>query len=336
MNVKFGQITSGLGVYDWTRYDQVLDLFDGYRLEYALGQAFGGVVPDLAHWEEYCAAIATRSPADTIWTLGNEWDQGIFWPGTEPQAFAYMMAASNAIKAVRPNAVILSNGTTAPGYQWLDRALTANGTGWITGVAFHPYVQPYEPETIVALVNNYRAVMASHGIGSMPLYANEVTWHQYRVSGVLTNTEFPPDPTAVEMSGALAAAYVARTHLVCLAKALRGVTWYDDFAYNADANDFSQVPLYDEAGTTLVEGGQAYEYLASLLSGARLGSYRLGGLHHLSFSKGGVTGKALWMRDGETQVEDLTSWASGTDVLGDPITLTSTYEVTQSPIYVFD
>ncbi len=53
----------------------------------------------------------------------------------------------------------------------------------------------------------------------------------------------------------------------------------------------------------------------------------------MDWIKPGSRGRIFWCDDDETQTVDLSGYSSGTDVLGDPITLSASYQVGMSPVF---
>jgi hypothetical protein len=107
--------------------------------------------------------------------------------------------------------------------------------------------------------------------------------------------------------------------------------------WGPDEFAFSQLDLLNRENTALLDpAGDAYAYMTAQLSGARLRKSRSQGLMFIDFTKNGQSGRIYWRRDGESGNVDLSGNSSGADVYGAPITLSATYNVTSSPIYVFE
>jgi hypothetical protein len=325
---------------NWSVLDALFALCDANDLvlHYDIGGGFGGEVPEYTLWITRYTEFAQRYAAQLGSGRGrvgggNEWNDGSFWPGDKPTGFTYQIGAFNAMKAVVPNIQIVSNSTTAPGHDYLDDFLTANGAGHFDAVGFHPYVQPSQPEEMLPLALKYRAVMAKHGIAHYPLHMTEGGWHAWYDNGEQQNNQWTPAPeTDVQLPDAFAAAYIVRSYLVALLAGARTyVHWGpDEFA-------FSQLDLLNRENTALLDpAGDAYAYMTAQLSGARLRKSRSQGLMFIDFTKNGQSGRIYWRRDGESGNVDLSGNSSGADVYGAPITLSATYNVTSSPIYVFE
>ena len=329
---------------NWSVLDDLVALCinNGLVLHYEIGGGFGGVVPDLTEWTNVYTAFATRfstqiANGDVVLGMGNEWDggdgvDGTFWPGDKPTGFTYQIAAVDAVRAVVPSVKVVSNSTTAPGAAYLDDFLTANGPGYFDAVGFHPYVQPGEPERMLGLSLQYRAVMEEHGISHYPLHMTECGWHAWYDDGEQQNNQWTTDPGDIQLPDGMAADYIVRCYLVALlARARTYIHW------GPDEFSFSQLDLLNRSNTALLDpAGIAFAFMTTTLIGADLGLSRSAGLMFIEFVKDGQRGRVYWRRDGESSVEDLSSWSTGADVYGDPIVLSSTYTVTSSPIYVFD
>lgn len=346
--VKWWEIETSDGVYDFDRFDALVNLYESHNIRCYLEL---GLVPDFHtddpsenhsgyhagvpnDWDavtNYVDAVVSRYGERIDYGLGNEPDNSTFWAGTEEEYLTFTTRASAVILAGAPGSLILSPSVTPSGAPWLDRWLAAGGADQCNAIGFHPYVQPKPPEDMVQLVRYFRDIARKNGLGSAPLYATEQSWHQYRDEGDLVNLQWTTDPGDTPMPDALAASYMARELLGLAIAGVRGT-----YHYGLDEFDFDMIRLLDENDlTALSAGGDAFAYLATVLDGATLYRFRqVPPLYTVDWSKIGERGRILWCDDDETQSVDLTEFTSGTDVLGDPITLSASYEVTHSPVFV--
>lgn len=119
--------------------------------EYPPARSFNG------EWLQFAAEAARRYPA-AIFEIWNEPNLPEYWEsGPDPQRFAELQAiAYDAIKSVRPNALVLAGGfasedVTVPGgkiaqYEFVKRAYAATPSikGKMDAISFHPY--PNDPD----------------------------------------------------------------------------------------------------------------------------------------------------------------------------------------------
>ncbi len=113
------------------------------------------------------------------------------------------------------------------------------------------------------------------------------------------------------------------------------IDWQDRSHFYGVDFDNAQITLV-ETGTpsVLTPAGIAHRTVANLLTGAQLYRFRQRPpLYTVDWTKAGGRGRIFWCDDDETQTVDLSGYSSGTDVLGDPITLSAAYEVGMSPVF---
>jgi chitobiase/beta-hexosaminidase-like protein len=147
----------------------------------------------LASWDQYVTALVNHVGAGTIkyWELWNEVNTSPLWRG-DPNTMVAMAADAKAIiKAVDPNAIILTPSTTINfetpsecatydprcGSNWMNNWLAAGGKNSVDGIAFHGYPSVGEaPEQIQGVVTLLQLAMNQNGVGSMPLIDTESSW----------------------------------------------------------------------------------------------------------------------------------------------------------------
>lgn len=250
----------GRGVYDWNALDAFVAtaaangrdvVFDFMGTptwasarpveagHYGLGSdAEPANVADLAAFATaVCARYLARGTPIAAFEIWNEPKyaggggvaQGNYFTGT-PQALAAMARAIyQSVKAIDPNALVLSPGPTGLELPWvpgdntgtdqLDRFFAASdgsgGTGrdWVDAIAFHAYSHNdfNNVYAIPQMVANVRACAALHGLGDKPLWITE------------TSAIAPPLDTYVAQHQQ---DYVARTLLLALGCGVERVIWY--------------------------------------------------------------------------------------------------------------
>jgi hypothetical protein len=194
----------GLHHYDWSFADSVAGSLAAHRLQWLpiidYSAPWAQSVPGQDHsppssvssYASYAAALAARygrggsfwrahpnipsEPVDT-YEIWNEPDQAHFWVPS-PDASRYIdlyVKARDVITAVDPTARVIVGGLTNP-QSSLPAMLAARPDvrSHIDGVAVHIYLRT--PAAILAAVRADRALLASLGMSSVPLYVTEFGW----------------------------------------------------------------------------------------------------------------------------------------------------------------
>jgi hypothetical protein len=122
---------------------------------------------------------ATHGPKVPVrmWEIWNEPNIYRFW-SKQPFQSSYvglLRAAHNAIKRADPQAKVVLAGM--PNFSWtqLARIYKIKGAGALFDVvAVHPYTK--NPQGVITILQNVRAVMNAHGDKHKPLLADEISW----------------------------------------------------------------------------------------------------------------------------------------------------------------
>lgn len=126
------------------------------------------------------AAVDQFGTAHTTYELWNEWnwrDLDGAAGGTADSYVALLKTVSPAIRAKHPDVKLTgpSLAVISDWQAWFTRFADLGGLDYVDAVTIHPYVQPNDPETSVALVNTIRSIMTAHG-SSKPIYITEQGW----------------------------------------------------------------------------------------------------------------------------------------------------------------
>jgi hypothetical protein len=210
-----------------------------------------------ADYAAYARAFAARyGPGGTFWQahpelaarpvttieIWNEPDNAEFWtPAPDPAGYANLyLAARAAIDAVDPSTRVLVGGLVNPS-TFLPAMLRAvpGLAGHVDGVAIHPYGTP---PVVIDKVRSARATLAAVGMGSVPLYVNEVGW-----------TTSPPGALDY-VEAARRPAWIKRTlatlgRLDCGVAAAVLYTWVTPQRHPADSQDWFGIHGPDGAAT---------------------------------------------------------------------------------------
>jgi polysaccharide biosynthesis protein PslG len=190
---------------------------------------------DLGAFTSFVTALATRYKGEiTYYELWNEGNRPQNWTGTAAQFVMLGQAAYNAIKAVDPNAKVLTPSPDAGSSfaSFVQGYLQAGGTTYADGVSFHGYrCQDGVPsagvtclqgtscdnnaldcagEPLEQQIANIRSAAAAGNASSKPIYDTEGGWGQ--------NSELP--------NAADQAAYVSRWYIIQAGEGIPIATWY--------------------------------------------------------------------------------------------------------------
>lgn len=280
-----------VGVYDFSAFDQFLNAARAHNVDviYTFGEVpawasssptmvcgnsgapIGSCAPpdDLnsdgtgsnQHWKDFVTAVVTHAAGQVrYWEVWNEPTVPGYWAGTNQQMLRLSKDAYSIIKSVDANALVT---TPAPSTgingvaNWMGPYLALGGGQYADIITFHGYnwsTQPGvypQPEAIVPLVNNLKAVLQANGQDKKPLWCTEGGW------GDTTGNGFT-DPD-------LHAAYLARHYLL---QESEGVNRYYWFAWD---NGFDSAGLPDGLWvptTGITPAGEAYQQVQNWMVGA--------------------------------------------------------------------
>lgn len=213
------------------------------------------------HWKDFVTAVVTHAAGKIkVWEIWNEPTVPGYWQGTNQQMLRLAQDASAIIKSIDPTALV---STPAPSTgingvaNWMSAYLALGGGQYADMISFHGYnwstqagVYP-QPEDIVPLVNNLRAVLQMYGQGQKALWCTEGDWGDTTGNG-FTNQD-------------LHAAYLARHYLLQESEGVARYYWYawDNGLDSAGLPDGLWLP---NSGLTLA--GTAYQQVQNWMVGA--------------------------------------------------------------------
>ena len=209
--VKWSDINTAPGVYDWTRLDILLAntatygqsaLYTVYYTPSWASQcptckcnagvtAPGGCYPPVdvnadgtgtdQDLKNFMTALMQHVGPGKIQYLEvwNEPNIPIEWGGTTPELVRMTKDIRTVARAFDPNVQIVSPPETGDGkhslqMQWLDSYLAAGGGDYVDIIGLHGYVN--FPEDIITRVYNTTRVMAQYGQTGKPIYITEGSW----------------------------------------------------------------------------------------------------------------------------------------------------------------
>jgi len=291
-NTNWSQINTADGVYDWTLFDQWLADTKQFKVPavmYTFGRtpqwassnpndpvcaaAWGpgqcdppndvnpdGSGPDQI-WQDWVAAIAKRSAGQIkYWEIWNEPHNQFFWNGTVAQLARMAKDARTVILSIDPQAVLLTppmQGTFQTDY------FAVGGAQYADIITYHGYVYRSgcvgfpRAEDELAMIDRVRAIMATYGQSSKPLWDTEVSW------GVTSASCF--------YHSNLQAAFLAQLYMLHWSAGVERVFWYQ---YNNHLDGTLWLanpdPKHRNDPGTLLKSGIAYEQVYQWMVGATM------------------------------------------------------------------
>ncbi len=244
--IKWNDINTAPGVYNWARLDRWLALAEQsgqdvmFTMFYTPAWASsnptagcangsfpaGGCYPpkDLnadgtgsnQHFRNFISALMAHVGPGKIQYLEiwNEPNIQSEWTGTFPQLVRMAQDASTIAKGVDPNIKIVAPPETGDGgdpgllMNWAAKFLAAGGGQYVDVIALHGYV--VHPEDFLVRLENLRSVMAAYSVTDKQIFDTEGSW------GIFSNT-YDPDQQV---------AFTGRSYLVHASAQVDRYYWY--------------------------------------------------------------------------------------------------------------
>lgn len=212
--LKWSDINTAPGVYDWTRLDRMLGFASTY------GQSVFYTVYYTPNWASSCPTCSCNGgkkftggcyPPSDLNSDGSGTDQDLkdfitallrhvgpgkikyleIWnepnittefTGTIPQLVRMAKDVRSVANSIDPNILISSPPETGDGSSsndwvnmlYLDQFLAAGGGAYVDIIGLHGYVM--NPEDLITRVNNTMAVMQKYGQTGKPVFVTEGSW----------------------------------------------------------------------------------------------------------------------------------------------------------------
>ncbi len=275
---------------------------------------------NIQDWRDLVQTVAVRYKgrihAYEIW---NEPNDPTFFSGTPVKMFELATEAYKILKQVDPGVTVLSPAATEQGgLAWLDQYLAAGGGGVADVIAYHLYVHPNPPESMLSLLAQVKSTMAQHGQSSKPIWDSETGWHS---------------PTTFTQADE--AAYVARAYLLAASGGVSRFFWY---AW--DDHDWVSLQLTNPDGT-LRPSAQAFAIVRGwmLNSNPPACSSDANGTWTCSLSQGTLTSHVVWNQNGTSTFSIPQGWTATLmiDDAGQRTTLSggiSTLQIGPAPVWL--
>jgi hypothetical protein len=206
---------------------------------------------DLEDWRAYVTAVVNHCGARVrAYEIWNEPNLKPFWSGSTDRLVILTREASQIIRSINPEAIIVSPSATAGyGTKWLAEFLSKGGGQYVDVIGYHFYVNPEPPEAMLPIIQQIRQIMTANGADTKPLWDTEIGWSK-------------PKPF---LSEELAAAYLARSYILNWAAGVQRLYWY---AW--DNHTWVALQTVEDDNQTLKPAGQAYGVIQKWLIGSRM------------------------------------------------------------------
>lgn len=258
---------------------------------------------DLADWEAYVRAVATRYrgriQAYEIWNEPRfndlyPWRNAGFFSGSAESMVSLSRVAYRVIKEVDPSAIVVSPAMDGEshGLKKFDLFLKKGGGNWFDVVGWHFYLlSSTRPEALVAHHRDIRKLLALHGLSQKPIWNTE--------TGVLVNYGKPVKPMdsvgilSKVMSPAEATNYMVRAMTMLAGEGIERFYW---FAW--DSGSMGMLSALQPRNPS--EIAYAYGALDRWLVGAQIEPCRLvaDGVWGCRVQRGGRDAHIVWSANG--------------------------------------
>lgn len=217
-------------------------------------------------WKRYVETVARRYKGRIHgYEIWNEPNLMKFYSGTPGEMVSLAREAYGILKAIDPNALVVSpSATTKKGLGWLKEFFSLGGGKYCDVIGYHLYVTPSPPEEMSLLMSELKVLIRSHGLEAKPIWNTEAGW------AIRSKIPSEGSEKSGRKEGGLgeeeAAAYVARAYIVNWAS---GVDRYYFYAW-----DNKEMGLVEPDGKTLKPAAVAYKAISDWMVGATMKSCR--------------------------------------------------------------
>jgi hypothetical protein len=286
--IYWAQINPAPGIYNWARFDAILDAAAKHHVDVIFTLAFtprwaatekdaepffsrGGSSPpaDPASWQDFIrAAVARAAGRIRYWEIWNEPEDPKYYSGDVATMVELQKSAFETIKAIDPSLMVLTPSSigSVEGFKWTSKFLAAGGGQYADILAFHGYWDHPDAEPVVDIIRRFKDLYAANGLAGKPIWDTEAGWQ---------STMFDEERQA---------GFIARSYLLRWSLGINRFYWY---AYEGGGGNFGK--LWDP-GRGLLLPGVAYRTVHHWMVGATV----KGALEH----HGSVWSLALRLSDG--------------------------------------
>lgn len=263
--VRWADLEPSKGQWQFERLDAYVALAQqhgtGLLLPLAMAPAWAAARPvataepkDLQDWRNFVKTVVSRYKGSIqAYEIWNEPNLSDFWTGNTDQMLALTKEASQIIRSVDPQAILVSPSPTADfGIPWLVEFLKKGGGRFVDVIGYHFYANPNTrlPEEMLPVIQRVRQVLSENGLGNKPLWNTETGW--------LVPAQFESED--------LAAGFLARAFILEWAAGVQRFYWY------AWDNRSLAIVTYKEAEHRVTPAGNAFKVIQQWLVGAKMDS----------------------------------------------------------------
>jgi hypothetical protein len=201
-------------------------------------------------WIDYVTKVVQRYRGRVkYYEIWNEPNLTTFWTGTPDRLLQMQRDAYAVIRAEDPAAKVISPSITADyGIPYFQQMLKGGMANYADVIGYHLYVLGYPPEQMNELADQVNESLAEANVSGKEIWNTETGWS-------LPNSF--PDPT-------IAAAWVARAHLLAFSKGISRFIWY---AW--DSENWVTLQMTN-AQYVPTPAASAYSFVQTWLNGAEL------------------------------------------------------------------
>jgi polysaccharide biosynthesis protein PslG len=285
-------------------------------------------------FKDFVTAIATHNKKSRnvhikYWELWNEPYAHNMWSGTIPQLVRMARDASQILKSIDPDAVIVApclGINVPPGNKWLrwyDDYLSAGGADTADIMSFHGYIHygGHQPGTraFADYYKQFYEILSRHHLTSKPIWDTEASW------GETTNNHFEDEDQQ--------AAFVSQFYLLHWSYGVPRLYWY---AYNQRNTGALWAP--DSSGNPspghLTKAGQAFVKVEEWLVGASLTGpcQQNASVMTCNITRGGHAAQIVWAPDGDKNISPQGQFKKLSDLDGNSNAVTGQVRVGNKPV----
>lgn len=279
-DVTWPQIQPQRGQWDFSRLDAYVSLAESHGVEIimplGLTPAWASARPtesssygagnaaepaNMEDWRNFVRTVATRYWGRIKhYEIWNEVNETGFYSGSVETMVTLVREARQVLLSVDPEIHVISPSVVggSDARDWLDRFFAAGGGAQVDIIGYHFYVHSTNPEAMIPLITEMRALMTRHGQQAKELWNTETGW-------LIANGDGTPnvsnDPNWPVLDAETAAGYVIRSYALAHANGIKRFYWY--------SWDGGNIGLIEPAAKTLKPAGQAYARAIEWLVGSQ-------------------------------------------------------------------
>jgi hypothetical protein len=346
--VSWSNLEPEQGKWDFGKLDKLVSLAESRKIDVLLtlgltppwasarptesstyGPGLAAEPKSINDWKRYVETVAKRYKGRIRgYEIWNEPNLVKFYSGTPREMVSLAREAYGIIKAIDPNAVVVSpSPTTKNGLRWLKEYFSWGGGNYCDVIGYHLYVMPSPPEETAQLMAELKVLTKAHGLDEKPIWNTEAGWsikNQKPYEG--------PDKVLKKNEGLeenQAAAYVARAYVVNWAIGAGRFYWY--------AWDNWYMGLTEIDGKTVKNPGKTYGVVYEWLVGSRMtgcGSDFQGTWKSEIERDGGYRAWIVWKPSGKVLLSPPEEFRQFRDVTGKkyPVKQGEKVEIGPSPV----